>query len=234
MANPSRLEKLEKLLDDPRTTAGFESQDTCIEWASRVAPLLKFNQIYYKTFMINMHQLSLPLSRDKSMSLLRTMISQSRMAVEELRAELEDQEVSTQPAKSGNPGGNYVHLDRLDSLRSIESRSFDLQKLIRLLEELNASFNGGCYLSTVMLLRAVLDHVPPIFGMKSFGEVANNCPGSQSFRASMKNLENSSRKIADQHLHTQIRDRESLPNVLQVDFSPDLDVLLSEIVRLLR
>ncbi len=48
----------------------------------------------------------------------------------------------------------------------------------------------------------------------------------------MTNLENSSRKIADSYLHTRIRNKESLPNRTQVNFSNDMDVLLSEIIRI--
>ena len=49
----------------------------------------------------------------------------------------------------------------------------------------------------------------------------------------MIHLDTSSRKIANAHLHTQIRKKEILPNQTQVDFSNDIDVLLSEIVRIL-
>jgi hypothetical protein len=50
----------------------------------------------------------------------------------------------------------------------------------------------------------------------------------------MKNLNASSRKIADQYLHTHIRNKEVLPNEQQIDFLNDLDVLLSEIYRVLK
>ena len=70
------------------------------------------------------------------------------------------------------------------------------------------------------------------FGFDTFAEVTNNYKGSKSFKDSMKNLENSSRKIADAYLHNRIRKKESLPNENQVNFSHDLDVLLGEIVRI--
>jgi hypothetical protein len=85
-----------------------------------------------------------------------------------------------------------------------------------------------------MLVRAILDHVPPIFGLAKFSDIANNYHGSKSFKESMKHLENSQRDIADHHLHVQIRSRESLPNKTQINFSADLDVLLSEVVRVLK
>ncbi len=129
---------------------------------------------------------------------------------------------------------HYVDLGRLEDLRAIKSEQFDLLKLIRLCEELNTCYAGECYLATAMLVRAILDHVPPIFGVKHFAEVASNYPGSRSFKASMQHLEGSSRKIADAHLHTQIRSKEVLPNKTQVNVSNDLDVLLAEIIRLLK
>ena len=81
------------------------------------------------------------------------------------------------------------------------------------------------------LTRAIIDHVPPIFGCKSFAEVTNNYGGTKSFKEAMANLETSSRKIADHYLHGQIRKSESLPNVTQIDFSNNIDLLLGEIDR---
>jgi len=85
-----------------------------------------------------------------------------------------------------------------------------------------------------MLVRGILDHVPPIFGHSSFSEVVNNYAGSKSFRESAKHLQESCRKIGDAYLHTQIRRTESHPTITQVDFRQSLDVLLAEAVRLLR
>jgi len=126
----------------------------------------------------------------------------------------------------------------VDSMRLVElgaiNAKFDLSKLIRLCEELNACYTTGCYMATAMLGRAILDHVPPIFNCTKFIEVASNYKGSSSFKKSMEHLDKSLRNIADHHLHVQIRNKESLPTKAQVNFSPDLDVLLAEIVRLLK
>jgi len=129
----------------------------------------------------------------------------------------------------------FVDPTRLAELRNIQSTNFDLTRLIRYCEELNLNYQERCFLAVSMLGRAILDHVPPIFGCHRFSEVANNYnSGSKSFKQSMEHLENSLRKIADAHLHVQIRKSENLPNRIQVNFSSDLDVLLSEIVRLLK
>jgi hypothetical protein len=130
---------------------------------------------------------------------------------------------------------SYIDEERMKELRMIPKKEFDLTKLIRILEELNQCYRASCYMSTIMLVRALLDHVPPIFGCKLFSEVANNFGAQQkSFKESMDHLEKSSRKIADQHLHCQIRKSEVLPNKTQVNFRNDVDVLLMEIVRIMK
>ncbi len=128
-------------------------------------------------------------------------------------------------------GLTFVSDDRLAELRTIQTQSFDLRRLIRLCEELNVSYREGCYHATAMLLRGLLDHVPPVFGKRTFAEVANNF-GSRSFKDSMQHLENGARKIGDAHLHTPIRNRETLPTAQEVAFGPELDVLLAEVIRI--
>jgi len=126
--------------------------------------------------------------------------------------------------------GRFVNKERFGELKKKKVK-FDFSRLIQMLVELDSSFSTGNFISVIFLIRAVLDHVPPIFNLTSFPEVANNY-GSKSFKESMTHLENSSRKIADSYLHTQIRNKESLPNETQINFSNDLDVLLSEIIRI--
>lgn len=123
---------------------------------------------------------------------------------------------------------------RLDELRALRHPELDLQRLIRLCEELNTTYSHGCYLAAIMLTRSLLDHVPPIFGKTKFTEVVNNYSGGKSFTEIMQRLEDAARKIADAHLHTPIRSAETLPTAQQVHFGPQLDVLLAEIVRIAR
>lgn len=124
----------------------------------------------------------------------------------------------------------YVDPQRLAELRTIESHDFDLSKLIRLCEELNEASAARNYFSAAMLIRAITDHIPPIFGCRNFTEVANYC-GGRSFKDPMLHLERSLHAIAGGFLHAQISRREPLPNETQVNFSSELDVLLTEIIR---
>jgi len=127
----------------------------------------------------------------------------------------------------------YVSATRIQELKVIESKRADLTKLIRLCEELNIAHANDLNLATAMLLRAILDHVPPIFSKVSFKEVASGY-GGKSFKDTMQHLENGARKIADSHLHVQIRKKEILPTSLQVNFCQYLDVLLAEVIAILQ
>jgi hypothetical protein len=128
----------------------------------------------------------------------------------------------------------YVNKSRIEELSKQNSSNFDLCRLLQICRELNLANQTKQFLTIALLTRALLDHVPPIFNCKNFDEIANNYSGTKSFKESMQHLQNSSRKIADSYLHTQIRNKEVLPNFTQVDFTNDLDVLLGEIVRILK
>lgn len=125
----------------------------------------------------------------------------------------------------------YVSLTRIAELRASRG-TYDMTRLVRLCEELNEASEGECHMTTAMLVRAIVDHVPPVFGVNTFTEVANNYAGSKSFLGSMQHLQNSLRHIADSYLHTQIRKTEVLATAQQVKFSADLDALLAEVARI--
>lgn len=129
----------------------------------------------------------------------------------------------------------FVNPTRIDELRKIKSSKFDLIKLVQLCEELNNASSIKTAYSPTLLVRAIIDHIPPIFGFNNFSEVANNYKeGTRSFKKSMLILDSSLRNIADNNIHSQARKKEVLPNQTQTDFTPELDLLLSEVVRVLK
>jgi len=160
----------------------------------------------------------------------------------------EDDDRATEPAESASSAPDesdleqameppaYVYVDevRIADLRSLGDTAFDLVKLIALCEELNLCYRSQCYHAVAALTRAVMDHVPPLLGCGSFSEVANNYSGTRSFKECMQRLDQAARKIADGHLHTQVRASEVLPTRTQVNFANEVDLLLGEVVRLMR
>jgi hypothetical protein len=138
--------------------------------------------------------------------------------------------VTTSPTRT-----DYVVPTRLVALRTLRHTDFDFTRLIRLCEELNDCAARANAHAVIMLTRAVLDHVPPAFGYRTFREVASNYSHSgKSFKEALGRLEQQTRKVADRLLHMPIRDREIAPTMKEVDFSPELEMLLAELCRRLK
>ncbi len=123
---------------------------------------------------------------------------------------------------------SFVDRNTLLRLSKIENKDFDISRLISLCKELDDNFGLENYYSCSMLLRAILDHIPPIFKKKSFLEVSTQY-GSKSFKDIMKPLEDTARKISDNYLHTQVDTKVLSINRTQISFQANLDILLNEI-----
>lgn len=163
-----------------------------------------------------------------------TTIERSCLAMAARKAQEEGNAVSSSVVP---PMGStvFVSESRISDLKVLNTRDWDLVRLVCLLEELNVVYRHGCFMATIMLLRAVTDYVPPIFGFTSFDQVAANYGGGgQSFKKATNHLQNSMKKIADSQLHLQARSSEALLNETTVHFQADLDYLLLEVLRILK
>lgn len=127
----------------------------------------------------------------------------------------------------------FVDLGRIEELSSLPRSEFDVSRLVRLCEENNICFRYGCFHAVAFITRAILDHVPPVFGFKTFKEVANNYDGGRSFRGLASQLEDVSRKVSDALLHMPMSDSEIRPTLTQVDVRQQLDTVLGEVVRIM-
>ena len=128
----------------------------------------------------------------------------------------------------------YVSEQRLTQLSEAHSPNFDFTRLLALLYELNSASRNRNYLSIAFLVRAVIDHVTPVFVLHTFAELTNNYQSTKSFKKHMEHLHNSLRNVADGYLHIPIRSKEDLPHFTQVDFRSPLDQLLGEVIRVLK
>ena len=225
-----KLEDLRNIVDQQK---GFNSKAEFLEWAARIEPLLAFNRSYQSRFAADLSMIHANLSSQTATPLADRMRTTLFQAIEQLKHEIDTAD-EPQPIKASNSAKEYIHPDRMKELRQVSSDKFDLCKLVRLCEELNECYRTSSILAIILLTRALIDHVPPLLGFTSFNEVANNYAGIKSFKERIDRLNTSSRKIADQHLHTPIRKSESIPTMNQADFSNDIDVLLAEIYRILK
>ncbi|MEU9163649.1 hypothetical protein AB0D29_25710 [Streptomyces sp. NPDC048424] len=81
--------------------------------------------------------------------------------------------------------------------------SFRVDKLLALVRELNANHADEHPYACQMLLRAILDHVPPAFGQSKFQAVVANVSWGTTDKAYVKRLAEF-RNPADDVLHRQI------------------------------
>jgi len=138
--------------------------------------------------------------------------------------------------KSGNKSTRvkrdelFVAEERIGQLRELHSTKWDFTKLVELCEELNIAAQNQCYLAVAMILRAIMDHVPPLFGFPTFEQVVSNYKGGRAFKDLMNRMDSSIRHVADIYLHRQIRKKQPLPSFQQVNCTTELDVLLTEIM----
>jgi hypothetical protein len=145
-----------------------------------------------------------------------------------IKSEIDENPSNNQiDVKSQKP--KYVNPARIIGLEEIADNKFDLRKLIALCKELNHASENESFYSVVMLVRSIIDHVPPIFGFNTFNEVSNSA--TKGYKENFLTLNNSVRKIADRYLHSTIQSYEDVPNENQVDCRRELDILLGEILK---
>ena len=128
-------------------------------------------------------------------------------------------------------GGSAWIIDAglIERLSNAQSPTLDVAFLVRMLREINSCFAHGNLVATTLLMRAVLNYVPPLFGHETFPQVVANI--GRSLKDSFGHLENGLRKIADFHTHRRIGPVELYPSPAQVEpFKPQFELLVQQVV----
>jgi len=116
----------------------------------------------------------------------------------------------------------------VDQLSTATSSDVDVTFLVRMCREINSCFAHGNLVATTLLMRAVLNYVPPVFGQETFAQVVAHI--GRSLKDSFDHLENGLRKIADFHAHRRIAATEYYPSPAQVEpFKPQFELLLQQV-----
>jgi hypothetical protein len=104
----------------------------------------------------------------------------------------------------GAPRATYVDSQVIAAIKGHGGPGqLDRAKLLRLIDELNENYARGSTYAAHAVLRALLDHVPPLLGCASFTGVANNYPWSRTDKAYMRRLLDFKLQ-ADDAMHRQI------------------------------
>ncbi len=99
--------------------------------------------------------------------------------------------------------GSYIDERIFDLIKQAHGGRWDCTKLLVLLRELDDNYRAGNAYAAHALLRALLDHVPPLFGQSSFTQVVNNYPWGRTDGRYVKRLA-AFRDQADDVMHRQI------------------------------
>jgi hypothetical protein len=127
------------------------------------------------------------------------------------------------------PPRHLISPDLIKALRKAKPNSFDALRLAEYCREINSGFTHGNLISCLLLMRAVLDHVPPVFGHMDFSQVVAHA--SRSLKDNFEHLDESLRKIGDLYTHQHMRKKEHLPTPGQVEkFGPQFELLLQDVL----
>jgi hypothetical protein len=87
------------------------------------------------------------------------------------------------------PEAGYIDARVIAAFKTQEDTDrFDRAKLLQLIGQLNDNYARGNGYAAHVLLRAILDHIPPLLGCSDFAAVANNYPWSRTDKAYMRRL----------------------------------------------
>ena len=104
----------------------------------------------------------------------------------------------------------YVDVRVTASIQALpDTHRFDHTKLLKLIAGLDDNLARGNAYAAHALLRAILDHIPPMLGCTSFTAVANNYPWTRTDKGYLHRLLDF-RIQADDVLHRQISKRSNL------------------------
>lgn len=89
------------------------------------------------------------------------------------------------PSRRATP---YVDEKLAAAIQAKVKSQLDCAKLLELIDELNDNYARENAYAAHALLRAILDHIPPILGCATFTEIANNYPWSRTDKGYVKRL----------------------------------------------
>jgi hypothetical protein len=118
------------------------------------------------------------------------------------------------PTKLEDP---YITTEAQDGLLSAaKSAGFDTAKLKNILDELNDSFSRDKPQSAHALIRTLLNHIAPLFGQKTFAQVASNHSWTRTDKDRVHEIQTLFRYDVDESLHAPISKRDTSVKMMSV------------------
>lgn len=140
--------------------------------------------------------------------------------------------IESNPA-APTPPKTYVDVPLIEELDQLDMTCpWSLDKLLDLARELNSNYAADQPYACHMLLRAILDHVPPVFGYQKFAQVVSNHSWGVTDSKYVKKLAEA-RNASDDVLHRQIGTRRSRIGMEDLPPRPYVNALLQELLNVL-
>ena len=131
---------------------------------------------------------------------------------------------------SPTTGRDFVDAKLVELIELTYSPDYDLTLLGRLCRDINGCYSQGYLVATLLLVRSVLNYVPPVFGNETFAQVAAS--SGRSLKPLFMDLENNLRKVSDFHAHRKIDTSDEYPSLSQIEpFRPSFELLLQEMLQ---
>jgi hypothetical protein len=124
----------------------------------------------------------------------------------------------------------FVDASVIKGLRAADKSVFDLSRVAHICTELNSCFGNGNYIACTLLLRTILNHLPPVFGHTTFSQVVAHA--GRSTKDLWAVLDEVARDVADYQAHGLVGKTQFAPTKSQIEpFRAPLEVLLHEVIR---
>ncbi|MEU7031678.1 hypothetical protein AB0A60_33895 [Streptomyces sp. NPDC046275] len=133
------------------------------------------------------------------------------------------------PAPAPAPAVSPYVAEELIADLEVKDTTFWTDKLLALVRELNANYADQHPYACQMLLRAILDHIPPVFDQKNFQHVVAHGPWGRTEKVYMKQL-TEFRASADDALHRQIGNRTSRFSIGDLPTRASVNALLEGVL----
>lgn len=121
----------------------------------------------------------------------------------------------------------YIHPNIIKGFTK-KTGVFNYKKLVILLKSVNRNYRENDAHTCAIMIRSVLDHIPPLLGFTDFADVANNytwSPSHKKFMLALLDFKNE----GDEALHTQISDKDDYLEIQNLPpTSNRLNILLEE------
>lgn len=124
---------------------------------------------------------------------------------------------------------SIVEPSLIEAFDSQQSAAIDCVFVARVCREINSCYSQGHNIAALLLMRTILNAVPPVFGHETFPQLV--AASGKSLKGSYQYLEDGLRKVADFHAHSMVGRVRSYPTAAQVEpFKPQFELLLQQVL----